>query len=257
MKRREKFASKRIHTTILVFAVLSLLTLGNPTFGDIIGGSDLLDDAGLTQLETWLGEGPLDITNIFDKTATNTSSDFHSAVDGQGRTFSLIEVVRLGSTDLSSDPVIIGGYNPQSWFNSGGYNYTYDTADRTAFIFNLNANEVRYQDPTSYRGEYQTYNANYGPIFGGGHDIWVDPSLSAGYTSSWSYGVETGGIPLGGSQGIAGPDSYAPSTYGIFTLGYGQIEVFKIEPSVVPVPGAVLLGMLGLSVAGIKLHKFA
>ena len=40
----------------------------------------------------------------------------------------------------------------------------------------------------------------------------------------------------------------------------GQDEswaIDNVEVTVVPVPGAVLLGILGLSVAGIKLRKFA
>ena len=40
--------------------------------------------------------------------------------------------------------------------------------------------------------------------------------------------------------------------------GWGPaIDNVSLNPSVVPVPGAVLLGMLGLSVAGIKLRKHA
>ena len=37
-------------------------------------------------------------------------------------------------------------------------------------------------------------------------------------------------------------------------LHYG-VTVF--EPTMIPVPGAVLLGILGLSVVGVKLRKFA
>jgi hypothetical protein len=42
--------------------------------------------------------------------------------------------------------------------------------------------------------------------------------------------------------------------------GYGGVSPFAFELdnlAVVPVPAAVLLGMLGLSVAGVKLRKFA
>ena len=37
----------------------------------------------------------------------------------------------------------------------------------------------------------------------------------------------------------------------------GLITTFDAESTVVPVPGAVLLGILGLSAAGIRLRKFA
>lgn len=47
---------------------------------------------------------------------------------------------------------------------------------------------------------------------------------------------------------------YAP---GYYHLNFAGVDSVDIPDGVIPVPGAVLLGMLGLSVAGIKLRKFA
>ena len=55
------------------------------------------------------------------------------------------------------------------------------------------------------------------------------------------------------SVGIAG----APTYFG-FTLDYiGGSSSDDFHTSVVPVPGAILLGLLGLSAAGLKLRRFA
>jgi len=82
----------------------------------ITGGIGLLTTAGGTQLETWLGEGSLALTSIFSHQVGDlkTSLDFHTAADGQGRTFAIMEVLGINGGPNE----IIGGYNPQSWNSS-------------------------------------------------------------------------------------------------------------------------------------------
>ncbi len=138
------------------------------------------------QLATWLGEGDLAFFEIFSSSNGDgkTSTDFHAAVDGQGRTFTLLEVTSF-DTGLTQ---IIGGYNPQSWNSTTGYNVTPTDAERTAFIFNLTDGIKHEQILGSYPGSVQTYNEfNEGPIFGG-NDIWVRDSLVAATTKQYSYG---------------------------------------------------------------------
>ena len=57
------------------------------------------------------------------------STAFHTAVDGIGPTFVLIQ------TNLG----LVGGYDPLSWSSpiNGAYNQNLTDAGRTAFIFNL------------------------------------------------------------------------------------------------------------------------
>ena len=49
----------------------------------------------------------------------------------------------------------------------------------------------------------------------------------------------------------------APTMVGVSCRGYVMMGAFTAEVAPVPVPGAVLLGMLGLSLAGVKLRKHA
>ncbi|MFO0906171.1 MAG: PEP_CTERM-anchored TLD domain-containing protein [Pirellulales bacterium] len=180
----------------------------------VAGGSTLLSQADVDQLAAWLGEGPLTLTNVFTKTPLNglDSFDFHAAADGVGRTFSVLEVLPT----LGNPHHVIGGYNPLSWMNSGGYNYSENPADHTAFIFNLTTSDLRPQKLAG-GGNYQTYNyAFYGPTFGGGHDIQVNSSLASGYSYKYSYGT-----PGESSPNIVGGPGGA-------TLEYGVIEVFTI-----------------------------
>jgi uncharacterized protein YgfB (UPF0149 family) len=190
----------------------------------ISGGSTLLSGDDLLQLEAWLGEGHLILTNIFTKTSGDGkgSSNFHAAVDGQGRTFSVIEVLPT----QGNAPQVIGGYNPQSWNASySGYHITENDADRTAFIFNLDTLDLQHQKIRGLDGNigrYQTYNNNYyGPTFGGGHDLYIDSNLNSGYARHYSYGAQ-GDSP-------SDPNIIGRPYGGGSSIDYGTIEVFTIS----------------------------
>ncbi|MGH8018026.1 MAG: PEP_CTERM-anchored TLD domain-containing protein [Opitutaceae bacterium] len=101
-----------------------------PVSAQIIGGSSLLTNSDVDQLAAWLGEGPIQLTNVFSRVTGDgqNSTHFHSAVDGIGRTISVLNV-----NDNGHD-VVIGGYNPYSWEASqinNGYRLTPLDADRT------------------------------------------------------------------------------------------------------------------------------
>ena len=64
----------------LVLASLALLLSGAGR-----AKATLITAADQSQLESWLGEGPLTLTNIYTKKAGDTAANFHAAVDGQGR----------------------------------------------------------------------------------------------------------------------------------------------------------------------------
>ena len=246
----------------------------------IIGGSTLLNSASLSQLEGYLGEGQLDVTNIFTKHAASetqsasTSYDFHTAADGQGRTFSLLHV---SGTEQALDgsktqfSKVIGGYNPQSWSSINGYNLVFVPTQRSAFLFNLSDStlfkENTILDPNSFdAGAFQTYNvASNGPIFGGGFDLYTDSTLTFGYTSSYSY---SNNLPFTGLNplllGLAG--NSINSNFGGNGFNIDDLEVFTIahspEVSSVPLPAALplmssALGLFGLGAARRKNKSLA
>ncbi|MBE3028151.1 PEP-CTERM sorting domain-containing protein [Janthinobacterium sp. BJB1] len=200
-------------------------------------GSTLLSPAYQAQLETWLGEGRLALTNIYSKAASDTALDFHKASDGKGRTFSVME-----ATNSSGKTWLVGGYNPQSWSSTDGTHVTMDDSQRTAFLFNLTAGFMLPQLKQYFNGDGigkdQTYNQpDYGPTFGYGHDLYVPQDLTHG-GSSFLYTYNYRGLP---STGVSLLDG---STWHANDVTFGAIQVFTI--SAVPEPGTFGMLMAGL-----------
>ena len=175
--------------------------------GTITGGIGLLTPTDASQLESWLGEGPLALTSVFTHQVGDgkTSADFHAAADGKGRTF------------------------------IGDFNITPNGADRTAALFNLTDVVWKPQNAVGVFGAYQTFNhIDYGPTFGGGFDISSAlGDLPSGSLHSYAYGVYNGVDILGG-------------THNAFVY-YGRMEVFTIAAdSVSSVPeGGNMAMMIG------------
>lgn len=210
-------------------------------------GTSLLSPGYKTQLETWLGEGRLSLTNIYTKAAGDTSLDFHKASDGKGRTFSIME-----ATNASGQTWLVGGYNPQSWSSSDGMHVTMDDSQRTAFLFNLTAGFMLPQLKQYFSGDSigsgQTYNSyDAGPTFGVGHDLYVPQDLThGGYSSLYTYNYH--GQPASGVSLVDGSSFTNPN------ITYGAIQVFTI--SAVPEPatyGLLLAGLILL--AGMHLRQ--
>lgn len=209
-------------------------------------GTSLLSPGYKTQLETWLGEGRLSLTNIYTKAAGDTSLDFHKASDGKGRTFSIME-----ATNASGQTWLVGGYNPQSWSSSDGMHVTMDDSQRTAFLFNLTAGFMLPQLKQYFSGDSigsgQTFNdRDYGPTFGSGHDLYVPQDLThGGYSSLYTY--NRFGQPNSGVSLIDGSVFTNPN------ITFGAIQVFSI--SAVPEPGSYGLMLVGLGVMGLVLQR--
>lgn len=152
------------------------------------GGASLLDPSRETQLESWLGAGDQNFTEIFRATPGANSLDFHAAVDGKGATFTLLQV-----SNTAGDSWLVGAYDPQSWSSTDGWHLTPTDPERTAFVFNLSTSSVYRQVPATYvlpsQGLRQTYNApDLGPVFGAGSDLYVNDKLDSAFSWQLTYG---------------------------------------------------------------------
>jgi len=231
-----------MHIKINLIVLLFLVAVSSVSdAGIVIGGSDLLSAGDHSQLEAWLGEGGVDLTNIFDRSAGDTAADFHAAVDGMGRTFTLIQLNNAGTTHT------VGGYSPQSWNSSSSYNLSPTAADQTGFMFNLETGRLYEQIR-----EYQTYNRfNYGPTFGGGHDLYIDNNLSGGYANI--------GHSYHDGNGQYGTTNYRNAFAGSYSSwSIDAIEVFTISPAVAtPEPGTMAMFVSALGAVSFRRRKRA
>jgi len=85
-------------------------------------------------------------------------------------------------------------------------------------------------------------------------DMFAEEDASGAPVTSWTVTFDSWRNPMWGSfYAKAGNDSYAYNT----GLAGGDAFVAVPDTSYVPVPGAFLLGMIGLGVAGVKMRKFA
>lgn len=160
-----------------------------------------------------------------------------------GRTFSLMRVIDNTPETVEA---IIGGYNPLSWHSAGGYNYS-APEDYDAFIFNLTSGELRWQSDavTTGAGQFQTFNnIDFGPTFGGGHDLWVHTALTYGYSYGYSYGV-SGDLSLS----IVDGGAWDGQLHDIYELEVFTISAFTPVTTAVPEP--VTLSLLGAGLGGI------
>ena len=94
-----------------------------------------------------------------------TSNNFHNKCDNKGPTIVLYK----------NEKSIFGGFTPISWSSGGG---KWDTSP-DCFLFTLK--NIHNTEPTKFPLQNNNtcavyHNSNYGPTFGGGHDIGVDQS---------------------------------------------------------------------------------
>lgn len=159
-------------------AVTLLMSIAQTHAGIVTNDTDLLGGTDHQLLSSMFGQD-INLTRIFAKQVGNTAQDWHAAVDGQGSTFSVIEIANAGMGNMR-----IGGYNGTSWDSGSGWG-----VDATNFLFNLDTGVKYLQERTNGTSRSTLNNANYGPTFGGGHDLYVNTNLSGGYVNiGYSYG---------------------------------------------------------------------
>jgi hypothetical protein len=206
------------------------------------GATPLLTEADIAQLSTWLGNGPIRLERLYKKRDGQTAADFHAAVDGKGRTFTVME-----ATNELGQLFKVGGYNPQSWDSSGKFHITTEDEKRTGFLFNLTSRQIHRQTPRTYAldtvGSFQTWNdARTGPVFGAGHDLYVPWDLThGGYSIMYSY-IDPVRSNFDSSL-LDGRDYVSPN------VTYGDMEVWRIFA--VPEAGTWMMLLSGLCVLGL------
>ncbi|KAG9288955.1 hypothetical protein G9A89_019577 [Geosiphon pyriformis] len=127
------------------------------------------------------------------------SGNFHSRCDNKGPTFTIVK--------LSSNNIIVGGYNPLNWTSNIGYEYS-----NSNFIFQFSDSSSQ----SGLIGRIKAYNQNavynhpsYGPTFGGGNDFLINGTY-------WRHSAE---------------NSY-PNIFPSFSVGFNhqmqEYEVFRV-----------------------------
>jgi MYXO-CTERM domain-containing protein len=105
-----------------------------------------------------------------------------------------------------------------------------------------------------YYGQYQTFNqANVGPTFGGGNDLYVANTLSTGYMMQYSYGT-TGSSPITfRGPTLLGNEWSSPSADFVSHFTIGRIEIYSIAPaaSTTPAPEPASLALAGFAALGL------
>ncbi|MBY0238340.1 MAG: PEP_CTERM-anchored TLD domain-containing protein [Burkholderiaceae bacterium] len=226
-------------SNIVVSALALLAAL--PAHATLLGAADH------AQLTSWLGQGPLALQLLFAKAPGHTAADFHAAADGRGRTFTVMQA--YGDDGRAW---LVGGYNPQSWSSSGGFNLTPEQADRTAFLFNLTSG-VRFQQLPVLAGDdygaMQTVNeATMGPTFGAGFDLSVPFDLTSGGVSALlSY--NNGAHPQNPFTSLLDKTPYQNRA----NVRFGDIEVYTVN--LVPEPGAGWLAGVGLAALALACRR--
>ena len=88
-----------------------------------------------------------------------TANDFHNKCDNKGKTICLF---------LNDKDNIFGGYSSIPWTNNGGHKEA-----ENCFLFTLT--NIYNTEPTAFqyiKGTAVYHGAEYGPIFGGGNDLY-------------------------------------------------------------------------------------
>ncbi|WP_026009999.1 LamG-like jellyroll fold domain-containing protein, partial [Algibacter luteus] len=206
-------------TSIIGLLFLMSATLNAQTIFPIVPGSAIAVGNDDQVLRDWLddyGVAPSG-TLLYRRSIHGASATaFHNLCDDKGPTLVVFK---------ASNGQVFGGYTPNSW-NSSYFNYN---SSSQAFLFNLNSD----RKASPYYPQNSTLSRpGYGPIFGGGHDIFINNSMDSGYFRPHSYNnIDGSGYAYNSSTAIKALTGINTTrTYYSFGSGFiTEIEVYQIE----------------------------
>ncbi|MEH6538425.1 MAG: HYR domain-containing protein, partial [Psychroserpens sp.] len=163
------------NTATCSFDVTVLDNEGPVVATDLLPDSTIISGTDQALITGWL---PANLQNeanlLFTKTVDgSTASTFHSLCDGIPNT---LFVAR------TTDGRIFGGYNEGVW-NGSQQGYVNNLTNN--FLFSV-TNQTKHTQGGQYggTGSYSIYNrSDYGPTFGGGHDLVIYNNLTNGYSN--------------------------------------------------------------------------
>merc|ERR1712083_144417 len=128
--------------------------------------SEIADNSQIDQINSWMpANGSKNWTLCYSKNIHGgNASTFHSNCDDRGHSVVLIRL----STGKK-----IGGYAHNGWISSNNW-----IGESNCFLFSL-TNNFKHDSRNGVDNLYD--GSNYGPTFGGGHDLYINDSLNGGY----------------------------------------------------------------------------
>ena len=190
--------------------IKKIKTLNIENIDSIILKESNKNDELLNKLYEWIGNKKMKL--IFRGTRDGmTGKIFHNKCDNQGPTITLIRNVK---------GYICGGYASISWTSEEGYHSAPDS-----FLFTLT--NIHNIEPTKFpnkKDNKEVYHANnYGPVFGNGNDLGINPDFING--GPWSSFPGTYQDILGKGRSIFTGDL----KNNISNFKLNEIEIFKVE----------------------------
>ena len=170
-----------------------------------------LTDKDMDQLEQWIGTGPKTFTLLYAITRDGcNSTTFHQKCDNQGPTVTVL---------YNQQGSVYGGYTSVTWQATGSY-----SNDQNAFLYQLCYSKTptytKFQRNGNGNDLHQ--NSNYGPTFGGGHDL---HTFSGTVNNSGGYFALNGHMYIGTSYNNQGKSDNQINNG---NMNVTELEVYKV-----------------------------
>ncbi|MBL7861358.1 MAG: VCBS repeat-containing protein [Cyclobacteriaceae bacterium] len=173
----------------------------------LLAGSILANVYDEHRMKLWLGDSLASGTLLFRK-SRDGATEFHNKVDNQGKTITIVKN-NLNKT--------FGGFSTIPWTSNNSY---YSAPGSFLFSFS-NQSKHELGGLGEWTSQYAVYhNINYGPTFGGGHDLFINGYLSEGYTNL--------GHTYNCSEGTYSTPACTNSYAGSFYWTIEEVEVFRV-----------------------------